>query len=86
MANRSMYLILKEKLVGPAHGILSLIPYVRKPLSNAQADAYCGTRGLNFGLSLHLHQSLYMVSLRCSPMQKVQKSRVLAHFNKREIP
>ena len=42
-------------MFGPAHKILILIAYEQKPPLIAHAVVSCGARGLNFGLSLHLH-------------------------------
>ena len=53
----------------------------RKPLSNAQADAYSGARGLKFGLSLPLHQ--YFVYARIEGSGET--ARMLADAKSAEI-
>ena len=37
------------------HDILARIAYAQTPQLNAHAEVFSGARGLNFGLSLHLH-------------------------------
>ena len=43
------------KIYGSVHEILVLMAYAQTPLINATADISSWARGLNFGLSLHLH-------------------------------
>ena len=43
---------------GPAHQVLVLISYVQMLLINAHTDVSIEARGLNFGLSLHVHPYL----------------------------
>ena len=46
----------------PEHDILVLIAHAQKPRLNDHADISSGARGLNFGLSLHLHPEFVYAS------------------------
>ena len=50
---------LTNKSIGPAHEILDIMAYSQKHPINAHGEVFNETRGLKFGLSLHLH--LYSV-------------------------
>ena len=43
------------------HNILVLIIYCQMPLKITNADVSSGARGLNFGLSLHLHPDFVLI-------------------------
>ena len=45
-----------------AHESLVLIAFAQKPPLNAHADLHTVARGLNFGLTLHLHQNFVYAS------------------------
>ena len=56
----------KCKSYGPVHEILALIACVQTLLINAHADISSNVRGLDFGLSLHLHPCFMYASSKGS--------------------
>ena len=51
---------------GTVHEILVLVAFPQKRLINVLAYVSSGARGLNFGLSLHLHPYFVCASSKCS--------------------
>ena len=57
---------IKKVNIIPAHEILVLAAYAEKPPSNTHAYISSGAKGLNFGLSLHLHPYFVYASSKSS--------------------
>ena len=59
-------LLISPPVNRPAHEILVLSAYAQKPSLITHADVSSETRGLHFGLSLHLHSYFVYVSRKGS--------------------